>query len=317
MRVLIVGGTRFVGLHLCWQLVEEGHQVVLFNRGKRVARLPEGVEQIHGNRDDVEDMLGKLKGEQFDAVFDTSGRELAQTRPLVEHFRGHIRHFVYISSAGVYQKGETWPLTEASPLDSKSRHLGKAETDQYLIEQWTEQGFPATCLRPVYIYGPDNYNDIEQWFFDRLLAGRPLPVPGDGQTITQLGHARDLARACTAVLGKSNAPGLVLNISGAELVTFDGLARACAALIDIEPRIIHVSLDRLSPEQRKFFPLRTQHYFVSLERIRDELHWQPKFSLLDGLQNSLDAYRAQGRPHPHIDFGPDEAILAAGGSPFI
>ncbi|HCA60481.1 MAG TPA: 3-beta hydroxysteroid dehydrogenase, partial [Synechococcales bacterium UBA8647] len=50
------------------------------------------------------------------------------------------------------------------------------------------EGIPFTSFRPTYIYGPGNYNPVENWFFDRIVHGRPVPIPGDGTTITQLGH---------------------------------------------------------------------------------------------------------------------------------
>ncbi|MBF2097344.1 MAG: NAD-dependent epimerase/dehydratase family protein, partial [Gloeomargaritaceae cyanobacterium C42_A2020_066] len=158
MRVLIMGGTRFIGVHLCQQLVAKGHEVVLFNRGNRPAPVP-GITQIHGDRRNTSGLQAKLAGESFDAVFDNTGRELADTQPLVELLGDRIQQFVYVSSAGVYAPSETLPLRETDPVDPKSRHWGKAETEAYL----QAQGVPFTAVRPVYIYGPGNYNDIEAW----------------------------------------------------------------------------------------------------------------------------------------------------------
>ncbi|KAG4907111.1 hypothetical protein JHK86_055595 [Glycine max] len=68
----------------------------------------------------------------------------------------------------------------------------------------------------------------EEWFFHRLKAGRPIPIPSSGLQITQLGHVKDLAKAFIQVLGNEKASKEVFNISGEKYVTFDGLARACA-----------------------------------------------------------------------------------------
>jgi nucleoside-diphosphate-sugar epimerase len=75
MRILIMGGTRFIGVYLTKILVEQGHDVVLFNRGKKPAPV-EGIQQIHGDRTDASQLKEKLSQEQFDAIFDNNGREL-------------------------------------------------------------------------------------------------------------------------------------------------------------------------------------------------------------------------------------------------
>ena len=71
-------------------------------------------------------------------------------------------------------------------VDPKSRHKGKLETESLL----EARGVNWTSLRPVYIYGPLNYNPVEEWFFHRLKAGRPIPIPNSGMQVTQLGHVK-------------------------------------------------------------------------------------------------------------------------------
>lgn len=112
-----------------------------------------------------------------------------------------FRHFVWIS---VYQMNNwisstAWGsstrfrsssfclvVLKVDAVDPKSRHKGKLETESLLASRdvnWTS-------LRPVYIYGPLNYNPVEEWFFHRLKAGRPIPIPNSGIQITQLGHVK-------------------------------------------------------------------------------------------------------------------------------
>lgn len=78
MRILIMGGTRFIGVHLTKMLVEQGHEVVLFNRGNLPAPC-EGVLQIQGDRTDPQQLKEKLSKEHFEAIFDNNGRELSST----------------------------------------------------------------------------------------------------------------------------------------------------------------------------------------------------------------------------------------------
>ncbi|MFB2772099.1 NAD-dependent epimerase/dehydratase family protein [Pelatocladus sp. BLCC-F211] len=308
MRILIMGGTRFIGVYLTQLLVQQGHEVVLFNRGNRPAPV-EGVGQITGDRTDTTLLKEKLSQENFDVIFDNNGRELTDTQPLAEIFQGRVQNFVYMSSAGVYLKSDQMPHIEGDTVDPKSRHKGKHETEAYLIQQ----GIPFTSIRPTYIYGPQNYNDLEAWFFDRIVRDRPIPIPGNGLHITQLGHVKDLATAMTKVLGNSQAIRQIYNISGDRFVTFDGLARACAVAVGKSPddlKIIHYDPKKFDFGKRKAFPLRTQHFFASVNKAMTQLDWTPEYDLISGLKDSFENdYLVSGRNQAEIDFSVDEEIL--------
>ena len=310
MRILVMGGTRFIGVYLTEILFEQGHEVVLFNRGNKPAPI-QGIRQIHGDRKDVAQLKEVLAAESFDAVFDNNGRERSDTQPLVELFNGKIQHFVYVSSAGVYAKSDQMPHVEGDPVDPNSRHKGKFETEHYL----DQEKVPFTSVRPVYIYGPQNYNDVEAWFFDRIVRDRPIPIPGNGFHMTQLGHVRDLARAMAAVLGNSQAIGQIYNISGDRYVTFDGLARACAIAAGKDPadlKLVHYDPKQFDFGKRKAFPLRVQHFFADVHKAKAELNWQPEFDLVSGLKDSFQKdYALSGRDQAEIDFSTDDEILSA------
>lgn len=310
MRILVMGGTRFIGVSLTRQLVAQGHEVVLFNRGNKPAPV-EGITQLQGDRKNPAALKAALTGETFDAIFDNNGRELSDTQPLVELFHGKLQHFVYVSSAGVYLKSDQMPHLEGDAVDPHSRHKGKFHTEAYLAEQ----NVPFTSIRPVYIYGPQNYNDLEAWFFDRIARDRPVPIPGNGMALTQLGHVEDLATAMVAVLGNPQAVGQIYNISGARAVSFDGLARACASAAGQDPatlKIVHYNPKDFDFGKRKAFPMRVQHFFAAIDKAQHELAWQPKFDLVSGLKDSFQQdYMASGRDQQTVDFSLDDQILAA------
>lgn len=310
MRILIMGGTRFIGVYLTKMLIEQGHEVVLFNRGNRPAPV-EGVQEFKGDRTSPEQLKEKLSQEHFDAVFDNNGRELGDTKPLAEIFKDRVQHFVYVSSAGVYLSSDCMPHIEGDPVDPKSRHRGKYETEEFLAQL----GLPFTSIRPTYIYGPGNYNDLESWFFDRIVRDRPIPIPGNGLHITQLGHVKDLAKAMCLALGNEQAIGQIYNISGDRYVTFDGLARACIKATGksaTEIQIVHYDPKQYDFGKRKPFPLRVQHFFASVHKAVNELNWHPEFDLISGLKDSFENdYLAAGRDRAEVDFSVDEEILQA------
>ncbi|WP_338462502.1 NAD-dependent epimerase/dehydratase family protein [Synechococcus elongatus IITB7] len=308
MRILIIGGSRFIGVALVRQLLAAGHEVTVLNRGSRPA--PTGVEQLVGDRHDPL-TLAQLKGRSFDVIFDNTGREAAETQALVASLDGQFQQLIYVSSAGVYAASDQLPLRESDPVDPQSRHRGKFETEDWL----RQQGLPFTAFRPVYIYGPSNYNPIEQWFFDRILRDRPILIPGSGLHLTQLGHVEDLASAMVAAVNNPRAIGQVYNLSGDRYVSFDGLARACAIAAGRDPQalqLVHYDPKSLNLGKRKAFPLRAQHFIAAIEKAQKDLHWSPRFSLIEGLQDSLqNDYLARGLDQQAVDFSLDDEILAA------
>lgn len=308
MRVLVIGGTRFIGVYLTKQLVAAGHEVVLLNRGNHPAPV-EGLETIVCDRTNPEALKSALADQSFDAIFDNNGRELAHTQPLVELFKGKLKHFVYVSSAGVYAKSDQMPHVEGDLVDPNSRHKGKFHTEDYL----KEQGVPFTAIRPVYIYGPQNYNPLEEWFFDRVVRDRPIPIPGSGMALTHLGHCEDLATAMISVLDNPKAIGQIYNISGLKAVTFDGLAKACATAVGKDPdalKIVHYDPAQFDFGKKKAFPMRVQHFFTDVHKAQSELNWKPKFSLVEGLKDSYkNDYLVNSRHIAEVDFSLDQQIL--------
>ncbi|MEM9088874.1 MAG: NAD-dependent epimerase/dehydratase family protein, partial [Cyanobacteria bacterium P01_F01_bin.53] len=252
-----------------------------------------------------------FQGDQsFDAIFDNNGRELAHTQPLADMYKDKLQHYVYVSSAGVYAKSDQMPHAEGDAVDPNSRHKGKFHTEDYL----TEQGVPFTAIRPVYIYGPQNYNPLEKWFFDRLTRDQPIPIPGSGMALTHLGHCQDLATAMVAVLGNAKAIGQIYNISGDKAVTFDGLAKACAIATGKDPnaiQIVHYEPANFDFGKKKAFPMRVQHFFTDISKAKADLNWQPTFSLVDGLKDSYENdYLANAKHKADIDLSLDQQILA-------
>jgi nucleoside-diphosphate-sugar epimerase len=215
--------------------------------------------------------------------------------------------FIYISSAGVYENTQLFPVSEESPIDLESRHIGKAKTESWL----KTEGIPFTSFRPTYIYGPGNYNPIEKWFFDRITNGRSIPVPLDGQAITQLGHVSDLAEAIAKSLETDKANNQIYNCSGRKAVTFKGLIETAILatgnkVTDFDLRSFDPS--KLDPKARKLFPLRLINFFTDTSKIEKDLSWEPKFDLLNGL---IDSYKNDYllANHEQVDFSSDELLF--------
>jgi nucleoside-diphosphate-sugar epimerase len=295
-----------VGRPLVARLQAQGHALTLFTRGKNP--VPAGVEHLCGDRSSDEG-LSALQGRNFDVIVDSSGRKQADSSRVVAITGAPSHRFVYVSSAGVYADSEQWPLDESSPTDPQSRHAGKADTEAWL----RKEGIPFTSFRPTYIYGPGNYNPVERWFFDRIVHDRPIPLPGDGSTITQLGHVEDLAEAMARCIEVDAAANRIYNCSGKQGISFRGLIRAAAVACgrdhdDLDLRSFNPS--DLDPKARKAFPLRLNHFLTDITRVERELAWQPSFDLAKGLADSYSNDYAKS-PTAAPDFSSDEALIGA------
>ena len=322
-NILLIGGTRFSGAYLWKELYDRGHKVSVFNRGKTPVSAVRGESVadlearkaaatfIVGDRKDAVDLTNKLSGKEFDVIYDMNGREMVDTAPLADLYNGKVEHFVYMSSAGVYKKTPRMPHREGDDVDFSCRHKGKLETEEYLAKS----GIAFTSIRPTYIYGPGNYNPLEEYFFARLDEDRRVCIPGHGQHITGLGHVEDLAVAMANVIGRPQAVGKCYNVQDEQSVTFEGLVKLCAAAMEKDPASVDIKFyDKGDFDfgKLKNFPMRPQHFFCSVDQAKIDLDWAPKFTLSEGLRdayvNDFKLKKAAGELK--ADFTTDEMILA-------
>ena len=304
MKVLFFGGTRFVGKALVSKLLLKGDEIYVFTRGN--LPVPKNAIHLKGDRSNDDD-LRKISDYSFDLIVDSSGRKLEDTQRLLKFSGLPSFRFIYISSAGVYENTQFLPVGEESPIDIESRHIGKAKTESWL----KAEGIPFTSFRPTYIYGPGNYNPIEKWFFDRISNCRTIPIPLDGQVITQLGHVSDLADAISKSLETDKAINQIYNCSGSKAVTFKGLIET--AILATGNKVSDFNLrsfdpSKLDPKARKVFPLRLTNFFTDISKIKKDLCWEPKFDLLNGL---TDSYKNDYLllKYKETDFSSDEVLF--------
>ncbi len=301
-----MGGTRFIGKPIVEKLRRQGHQITIFTRGNNP--VPADVEHLKGDRNTKEG-LESLNGRAFDLIIDSSAREKRQVQHVLQMTGVPKHRLLFVSSAGVYCQSSILPIDEKAEIDPLSRHFGKAETENWLLEE----GIPFTSFRPTYIYGPGNYNPIERWFFDRICNNRPVPMPGDGSTITQLGHVLDLSQAICRSVDSDIATNRIYNCSGKKAVTFLGLIEAAAKACGIDPQSINkysFNPSTIDPKARKIFPLRLTNFYTDTSRLESDLGWKSNFSLEEGL---LDSYNNDYKLNPsnNPDFSSDDLLIQA------
>ncbi|HEX5888801.1 MAG TPA: NAD-dependent epimerase/dehydratase family protein [Pyrinomonadaceae bacterium] len=207
MKLLIIGGTRFVGRHLVEAALERGHEVTLFNRGTQSFAIPE-VETISGDRNRD---LDKLQGRRWDAVIDTCGYLPRAVQAAAVMLSGSVERYVFISSMSAYADVSVKGVDETAPLRTlTSEQLDRAYAidtagqpsygELYgglkaLCEQAAEEAMPGRVLlvRPGLIVGPYDYTDRFTYWVVRVARGGEVLAPGRAERPVQFIDARDLA----------------------------------------------------------------------------------------------------------------------------
>ena len=169
----------FIGLRLVKFLHELGHNVTVLNRGISEAVLPTGVNRIVVDRMDASGVNDAIGNESFDVVFDISCYTPEALTPVIAALNGNVGHFIFCSTTSVYQTSNVSPIIEEFPLDrgidASDYARNKIICEDILMQSVADHGFPATILRPPYVYGPHNKIIQREFsFFARLLHGRQI-----------------------------------------------------------------------------------------------------------------------------------------------
>lgn len=198
MRILMIGGTRFIGRHVVQQALDAGHDVTLFHRGRTGADLFPDVEHRLGNRDSD---LSALADGEWDATVDTCAYLPRQVHALADALGGRGGHHLLVSSVSAYASADGPGLTEDAPLaelDDPSVEVVTNETYgglKVLCERMAvERHGPSTVLvRPTYVVGPDDYTWRFPWWVARIARGGDVVAPGPDDVPAQVIDVRDMA----------------------------------------------------------------------------------------------------------------------------
>jgi nucleoside-diphosphate-sugar epimerase len=304
------------------QLLERGDDVIIMHRG-RSTPFGDRVGEIRCDRNDIPAVHAALAGRTFDVVFDNvydweRGTAADQVSAAALAAADGLRRYVFMSSVAVYGQGldhdERDPLVGAD--DPIPYNRNKAESERALLALHRDRGIPVTTLRPAFIYGPHNPFDREAFFWERILAGRPVIIPGDGSRPMQWVHAADVARAAVRASAADVAIGHAYNLGLDPPVTQVEFVEALARAAGKEARLVPIPRERILAAGGALFapPLYFGTYLdlppitVRVERARSELGVELR-PLDDGLRETYLWYRRQPRPQP--DFSWEDGLLAA------
>ncbi len=252
MKVLVIGGTLFIGRRLVDELLKGGHEVTVLHR-KPKHDLGRRVENIMADRNDADSLRDALYGRRFEVVFDNvydweRGTTAAQVEATVRAMGDRVSRYIFLSSVAAYGDGlnhkESDPLAPDYHSEPYVRH--KATTERLLFRMHVQTGFPVVSFRPPFVYGPGNPFYREQFFWDRLRANRPLIIPGDGHRLMQFVYVNDLVQAMVRAMAEPRAEGEAFNIGDPKPVTQAELLERLAKVANLEATLVRVPRDIIS-----------------------------------------------------------------------
>jgi 2'-hydroxyisoflavone reductase len=333
MKILIIGGTRFLGRHLATAALAREHEVTLFNRGNHPSDLP--VETIRGDRNQD---LAKLAGRRWDAVVDTCGFVPRAVKAAAEVLSEAVDRYVFISTQSVYvdisapgvdETAAVATLTneqlqKANAIDSSGQPSAATLGAMYgplkaLCEQAAEEVMPNRVLnvRPGLIVGPFDYTDRFTYWVERVARGGEILAPAEADRFVQFIDARDLAEWTVSMIERQETG--IYNANGRpNTLTMKNLLDECRTVSHSDASFTWASEDFLlmenvapwsemplwlpeaAPHLKGFMFLNCNKAFASglklrpvSDTIKDTLSWRATSHVNEDLKAGIDTGKEQ------------------------
>ena len=333
MRILFIGGTRFIGRNTVLHLVQRGHDVAVFHRGQSNNPLPDAVQHLHGDRAHLDDHRESFEAFAPDVVVHMNLMEQGDATAMMRVFRGIAERVVVVSSADVYRAWgrllntepgpvEPIPLTEISPLREERypyRNQLNKDWRYYYDKIHVEQVAmkmrkpPASVLRLPMVYGEYDYQRRVASYLQRMDDGREV-ILIDARTanwIAPRGYVENIGHALAQVVTDDRAEKRIYNVAEqpeaamteAEWIYAIGRAAGWSG------RVIPVRPELLPPPAR----LNTHGQNITLDstRIREELGYEEVVSFEEGVQRTVVWDRENTLPDMEpVDYSADDRIIA-------
>jgi 2'-hydroxyisoflavone reductase len=256
VRILVLGGTSFVGRTIVEDALRTGAEVTLFGRGRTGTGLFPGVARLIGDRDTGD--YAALGTGRWDAVVDTSGYVPRHVGQAMDALGDRAGRYLFISSHAVYRTDGVGPgSTEDTPRRPPVRDTEELGQDTYgplkvacEDDVVARYGDRATIVRPGKVAGPHDWQPGLTYWARRAARGGRVVLPGDPEQPVQVIDSRDLARLVVRLL-QDGRGGAFHAVGPATPVTLGGLIGTCAQVAGTETEIVPVPAELAPP----FFPL--------------------------------------------------------------
>lgn len=306
MKVLIFGGTRFMGRYVCREFLNAGYEVTIANRGSNQA--VDGVKSLSVDRS-IPGAIEVLRGKEFDLVIDFSAYPSAWVKEAGELLKGKIGRYLFISSGAVYKKSNHFPIKEHFELAPHELFYTysdeKIKGERFLVEFSKQDYFETVSCRLPYVMGIDNYEDREAFVLSRILNNRPVLVPNKGQAVLSFIYAGDVARALLALSrADSSVNGEAFNIAMPEGTTGIGFVNICAEVIGKEAKVHFIDPSRQELQRENFnlkdmlFPFPDYTGFLDSSKLETYTGFTPRYNLKACIEEFYQDMLESGKTNP-------------------
>lgn len=330
MRVLVIGGTHFIGPPAVRRLVALGHDVAVFHRGETEAELPPDVRHLHGDRARLADFAGELRSLAPDVGLDMAAYTETNALAAVDALRGVARRLVVISSQDVYRAYGRFRGKEDGPLEPvpiaedaslrerlypyRGAGRGLDDYEKILVERAATSApdLPATVLRLPMVYGEGDEQHRLHLELKRMDDGRPAILLEERVACWRWSRAyvEDVAAAIALCVTDERAAGRVYN-AGDDGLTYADWVREVGRAAGWSGELVVVPDGRLPPQLRPPAGDYGQHLIAGTTRIRGELAYREVISREEGLRRAITWERAhppEGSPRL-FDYAAEDALL--------
>lgn len=287
-KILVMGGSTFVGSYLAKHLIKIGHEVDILTRGIKKIDYSGYKNHICVDRINRNEMQKSLNGRIYEYVFDISAYTREDVKILLESIdKGSLKKYIFCSSGAVYEPTEELikeDFNRGENVNWGKYGLDKKEAEDYIIDS----NIPYTIFRPTYIYGIENNLYREGYFFDRINQGKVISVPYSNKVQTQFIYIDDLVKVFTSSM-ESNITKGIYNLTNPELITWDNLIEACGDVLG-KP-VIKKEVKSSDFEVRTYFPFRNVTYTLDITNLIEDGLYVPQITLDEGLRKTYEWYR--------------------------
>ncbi|MYS21092.1 Nucleoside-diphosphate-sugar epimerase [Streptomyces sp. DvalAA-14] len=306
MRVLFLGGAGMIGSAAAAEAAARGAEVTVVTRSEPGRPPAEGVRALRADVRDPAALGAVLGGAEFDAVVNWVGFTPDDVRSHPELFTGRAGQYVFISTCSVFGRPvPQLPITESSPRRQPVFGYPRDKIAcELLLEDAHRTGdFPLTIVRPSHVYDRTVIPVLAGWTaIERMRAGRPVVVHGDGTSLWSLMHARDFARALVPLLGPGHAVGESVNVVSGDILTWDQIHLTLAAAAGVrDPLLRHRASESIAEHVPGWAEVLEHDFRHSMLFDTSKLRslvpgFAPEVSFAEGARESLAHYDA----HPEL-----------------
>lgn len=334
MKVVAIGASGFIGLHVTRCLAERGYEVSVVHRGDTEASLPNGVQQILGDRDALFEMRPEFERFAPDVVLDVIPYTERQAQDLLRTFYGLASRVVAVSSADVYRNydglrgkptapPDPVPLTERSPLREalypyRGSNIPFACRDDYekiLVERivMNQTGLPGTVLRLPAVYGPGDKQHRLRRYLRRMDDGRPAIVLGDSEARWRWtrGYVGNVAAAIVLAVTDARAAGQTYNVGDDPTLTELEWIQRIGKVVGWGGDVVTIPDEQLPAQLRQPYDWR-YHLATDTRRVREALGYREPVSQQEAIEATFQWEHSQAAEAERPDYAAEDAALAHG-----